>query len=91
MKNKIKKIYGTIILIILALQLFGCSTVPTLPVDHKYNIPEASIMLSCGKFIIPEDSTGKELLSNISTNKKIYDKCNDLNESKKKYIETEFK
>lgn len=76
------------IIILLSIFMSGCATYVEVP---KVNVkPTPAIMEDCEKFsLLNEDrfATPKDLLNNISLNKKIYDSCNELNKSKKNFIE----
>lgn len=71
--------------------LTGCATVqPVAPID-TINLPEASIMLHCGKKTPLEDGKFATAISKLVEYSQIIDECNKQNEAKIRYIETELK
>lgn len=76
------------IILIAALIISGCTTIKEVPkVIVK---PSAGVMDDCSEFSYlneNKDITPKDLLENISLNKKNYDICNELNKKKKEFIE----
>lgn len=77
-----------IIILIATLSLSACTTVKEVP--KIFVKPGAVVMGDCNEFIFlneDNDVTPKDLLINISDNKKNYDLCVNLNKSKKEFIE----